>query len=57
MDVATVRRIGGLTHVVPILKEDCEIPWSLRALRWLDMREDFEAGVRDLAMMHAQDPG
>lgn len=38
LDIATVRRIGGFTRVVPILKEDCEIPWSLRALRWLDMR-------------------
>ena len=41
LDVATVRRIGGLTRVVPILRDDCEIPWSLRALRWLDMRADF----------------
>ena len=47
LDVPTVRRIGGFTRVVPILKEDCEIPSSLRALRWLDMREDFEAGVRE----------
>ena len=37
LDVATVRRIGGLTRVIPILKEDGEIPWSLRALRWLNM--------------------
>jgi len=51
LDVATVRRIGGLTRVVPILKEDCEIPWSLRALRWLDMRDDFEAGVRELTKL------
>lgn len=51
LDVATVRRIEGLTRVVPILKEDCEIPWSLRALRWLDMREDFETGVRELTKL------
>jgi DNA-binding MarR family transcriptional regulator len=51
LDVATVRRIGGLTRVVPILKEDCEIPWSLRALRWLDMRADFDAGVRELTKL------
>jgi hypothetical protein len=51
LDVPTVRRIGGFTRVVPILKEDCEIPWSLRALRWLDMREDFEAGVRELTKL------
>jgi TIR domain len=51
LDIATVRRIEGLTRVVPILKEDCEIPWSLRALRWLDMRKDFEAGVRELTKL------
>jgi TIR domain len=51
LDIATVRRIGGLTRVVPILKEDCEIPWSLRALRWLHMREDFEVGVRELVKL------
>lgn len=51
LDVATVRRIGGLSRVVPILKEDCEIPWSLRSLRWMDMRQDFEAGVRDLTKL------
>jgi TIR domain len=51
LDVATVRRIGGLTRVVPILKDDCEIPWSLRALRWLDMRADFDAGVRELTKL------
>jgi DNA-binding MarR family transcriptional regulator len=51
LDVETVRRIESLTRVVPILKEDCEIPRSLRALRWLDMREDFEAGVRELTKL------
>lgn len=51
LDIATVRRIGGLTRVVPILKDDCEIPWSLRALRWLDMRADFDAGVRELTKL------
>lgn len=51
LDIATVRRIEGFTHVVPILKEECEIPWSLRSLRWLDMRKDFEAGVRELTKL------
>jgi TIR domain len=51
LDVATVRRIEGLTRVVPILKEDCEIPWSLRALRWVDLRTDFDSGVRELTKL------
>ena len=51
LDVATVRRIEGFTRVVPILVEDCEIPWSLRALRWLDMRTDFDSGVRELTKL------
>src|SRR4051812_47351201 len=41
LDVATIRRIEDLTRVIPILKEDVEIPTSLRALHWVDMRNDF----------------
>ena len=46
LDVANLRRIQEITKVVPVLKEDCEIPESLRHLMWVDMRDDFDAGVR-----------
>ena len=46
LSVATIRRIEDLTRVIPILKEDVELPTALRALHWVDMRSDFDAGVR-----------
>jgi len=48
LDLATVRRIEGVTRVIPVIKENTEIPASLRSLMWLDMREDFDGGVRKI---------
>lgn len=48
LDVATVRKIEGVTRVIPVIKEGTEIPTSLRSLMWLDMREDFDGGVRKI---------
>lgn len=46
LNIATIRRIEDLTRVIPLLKEDVEIPSALRSLHWVDMRSDFENGVR-----------
>ncbi|MGW8158711.1 MAG: toll/interleukin-1 receptor domain-containing protein [Desulfoprunum sp.] len=48
LNVATIRRIEDLVRVIPILKEDVEIPTALRALHWVDMRTDFDNGVRSI---------
>lgn len=48
LNVATIRRIEDLVRVIPILKEDVEIPTALRTLHWVDMRTDFDGGVRSL---------
>ena len=48
LNVATIRRIEDLVRVMPILKEDVEIPISLRTLHWVDMRTDFDGGVRSI---------
>lgn len=48
LNVATLRRIEEVTKVIPVLKENVEIPMSLRPLRWVDMREQFDEGVRDI---------
>lgn len=48
LDSATLRRIEELTRVIPVLVKDVEVPMSLRTLRWVDMRGDFEGGVRDI---------
>lgn len=46
LNVATVRRIEDLTKLIPVLKEDAEIPTALRTLHWVDMRSSFDEGVR-----------
>lgn len=48
LNVATVRRIENLVRVIPILKEDVELPTALRTLHWVDMRTDFSNGVRSI---------
>lgn len=48
LNVATVRRIEDLTRVIPILKEDVDIPTALRTLHWVDMRSEFDSGVRTI---------
>lgn len=48
LTVATIRRIEDLVRVIPVLKEDVEIPTALRALHWVDMRTDFDGGVRSI---------
>jgi hypothetical protein len=46
LNTATLRRITDRTRVIPILIEDVEVPMALRTLLWIDMRRDFDAGVR-----------
>ena len=35
-----------VTRIIPLIKEKCEIPPPLRALLWVDLSEDFDAGIR-----------
>lgn len=48
MSVALIRRIEDQTRVIPILKEDVEIPTALRHLLWVDMRNGIAEGVRTI---------
>lgn len=48
LDAATLRRIEGVARVIPILKEDCDIPMALRALRWVDFRKGLDPGIEEL---------
>lgn len=48
LDVATVRRIEGVTKIIPVVIGDVKIPSALRALMYIDMRENFEQGVRKI---------
>jgi hypothetical protein len=49
LDVATVRRIEDLVRIIPVVIGDAEIPASLRALVWVDLRVDFDDGVERIA--------
>ncbi|WP_017326250.1 toll/interleukin-1 receptor domain-containing protein [Synechococcus sp. PCC 7336] len=49
LDAATVNKINGLTRIIPAVIDDTEIPVSLRAILWVDLRSDFEAGVQRIA--------
>jgi len=46
LDSAMIRKIEGVTRIIPLIKEKCEIPPPLRALLWVDLSEDFDAGIR-----------
>lgn len=48
LDVATVRKIEGITKIIPVVIGDAEIPSALRALLWIDMRQNFEEGVQKI---------
>jgi hypothetical protein len=48
LDAAIVQRIAGLTHIVPVIKEKCEIPFPLRTLQWVDLGENFDEGVHSI---------
>jgi hypothetical protein len=46
ISTATLRRIQKVTRVIPVLKEDVDTPAALKTVAWVDMRNDFEGGVR-----------
>lgn len=48
LDHAMVKRIEGATRIIPLIKEKCEIPLPLRVLKWIDLSEDFENGIREV---------
>lgn len=48
LNVAVVNRIERATRLIPILKEDVELPTALRTLHWVDMRSDFDSGIRTI---------
>jgi hypothetical protein len=49
LNTATIRRIDDNDILIlPILKEDCDIPTVLRQLRYADFRSDFDKGFEEL---------
>jgi hypothetical protein len=50
LDVALIKRIEGITKIVPVLIDKTEIPDSLKPLKWIDLSGDFDKAIRDLLM-------
>lgn len=50
LDVALIKRIEGITRVIPIKIGEVNIPDPLRTLKWIDMAGDFEEKLRELQM-------
>lgn len=48
LNAAMIKRIEGMTRVVPILRETCDIPLQLRSLKWIDLSSNYESGIKDL---------
>jgi hypothetical protein len=48
LNYAIIKKIEGLTKIIPLVKEKSEIPAPLRVLRWVDLSEDFESGLREV---------
>ena len=46
LDVATVRKIEGVTKIIPVVIGNVEIPSALRALLRIDMRQNFKDGIQ-----------
>jgi hypothetical protein len=50
LDAALIKRIEGVTRVIPVRIGNVQVPIPLRPLRWVDMNENYEAGLRELQM-------
>lgn len=50
LDVALIRRIEGVTRIIPVISGEVQIPESLRPLKWIRIDEDFDSALRQLLM-------
>jgi hypothetical protein len=46
LDFMIIKKMEGVTRIILLIKEPCKIPPPLRALLWVDLSEDFDAGIR-----------
>ncbi|HIE32149.1 MAG TPA: toll/interleukin-1 receptor domain-containing protein [Methanosarcinales archaeon] len=46
LDYAMIKKMDGVTRIIPLIKEKCEIPPPLRTLLWVDLSVDFNDGIR-----------
>lgn len=48
LDHAIIKKIEGVTRIIPLIKEKCDIPPPLRTLLWVDLSTDFEGGIQKI---------
>jgi hypothetical protein len=48
LDAALIRRLEGVLKVIPVVLEPTSIPIPLRALRWVDLAENYDTGLREI---------
>jgi hypothetical protein len=48
LDVALIKRIEGVTRVIPVLIGDVQVPNPLRPLKGIDMSRDFDTALHEL---------
>lgn len=48
LETTMIKRIEGVTRIIPLIKEKCEIPFPLRPLLWVDLSEDFDDGIHKI---------
>jgi len=50
LDVALIKRIEGVTRIIPVLVDKVEIPDAIKPLMWLDVSGDFDKAARNLLL-------
>jgi hypothetical protein len=48
LDAAMVRRMEGVTRIVPVRLDDVALPMQLRSLIWIDLTRGFDEAIREL---------
>ena len=48
LDAAMVKRIEGVTRVIPVLIDKVNIPEPLKPIKWIDLSENFDDTIREL---------
>ena len=48
LDVAMIKRIEGITRIIPVIVGDVTVPDALRPLLYVKLDNDFDGAIRDL---------
>jgi glucokinase len=48
LSTAVIQQLGDQTTILPLLYEDCPIPKVLRPIQYIDFRQSFQRGIKDL---------